>query len=74
MRIIQITVKARNNREIVEETATDEFLVCVKSSPERGRSTKDALKLIARHLHVPFAKLMLTANEGQQIKTVVIQD
>ena len=74
MRVLQIIVKPRCPRESIEVVSEDEMSISVKSTPERGRATKDALKLLARHLNVPFAKLMLTSNEGLQVKTVVVLD
>lgn len=72
MTVVQMKVIAYSKREEVRETGPDSYDVLVKSSFEKGRATNDALKLLAKFLRVPFSKLMLTAKDGQQEKTVLI--
>lgn len=74
MKVVTMIVKARAAHEAIEETGPDVYVANVKSTPERGRATKDALKLLARHLRVPFSKLLLTSRDGLAQKTVCIVD
>ena len=72
MKILSMTVLARSNKDEVEEISPTEFVVRVKAEPTKGHANKEALKALARHLGIPFAKLMPTKNDGDNIKTVMV--
>ncbi len=74
MKVVTMHVKPRSNKDEVEQVSETEFIVRVKAEPTKGIANKNALKLLAHHLDIPFSRVMLTKGEKFQIKTVLIMD
>ncbi len=74
MKILHITVKPSSSRDEVEEVSPSEFTIRTPAPAKEGKANKEVIKLLARHLHVSPASLMVSKGERWNEKTILLLD
>ena len=74
MKALHIVVKPSASHDEVEEISSTEFLISTPAPIKDGRANREAMKLLARHLHVSPASLVVSGGERWNEKTVLLVD
>lgn len=74
MRVLTITVKPSSKHNSVVPTGKDTFDVHTSASLEKGKANREMIKVLAHFLGVSPSKLLLTAGEKYQEKTILMVD
>lgn len=65
-------VMPESKREHVEERARNSYVVSVKEPAERNLANKSAVRLLAKHLKIPAAKVRIISGHHRPGKIVSI--
>lgn len=68
--LIKVIPGAKHNK--VEPITTDSFKVYVTAPAQKGKANKNMLKLLARHLGITPAHLLITKGDRSNDKTVLV--
>lgn len=74
MKILSIRVIPSSSHDEVQEVSATEFHIRTPASIKDGRANREAVKLLARHLHVPIASLIVSKGERWNEKTILLID
>lgn len=70
--IIQVRVKPNSKRLVIEQVATDAFLVRLKSPPVDGKANQELIKVLAEHFGIPKSRIKIKSGHSHQHKLVEI--
>lgn len=74
MKVLQVKVIPGSTRDEVTEVSSAEFHINTPAPAKDGRANKEAVKLLARHLHVSLSSLVVSKGERWNEKTILLLD
>lgn len=74
MQVLKIKVIPGSTHDEVKEIAKSEFHINTPAPIKDGRANKEAIKLLARHLHVSLSSLIVSKGERWNEKTILLVD
>lgn len=72
MTVLSIKVIAQANRRFVESTGPQSYKVHVTAPAQKGKANKEMIKLLAKHLGVTPAHLIISRGDRSNEKTVLV--
>ena len=69
---ISVKVKTRAKKEGVEELIPGEFIVSVKTAPEKGKANKRVIKFLAEHFKIAKSDIEIISGLTSKRKTISV--
>ena len=69
---IQVNIKVKSQKELVEKIKENTFLVAVKEPPVGGKANAGVIKALARYFKIPQARVRIVSGHKSKQKIVEI--
>ncbi|MDD4989757.1 MAG: DUF167 domain-containing protein [Candidatus Pacebacteria bacterium] len=69
---IQVKVKTKAKKELVEKVKENSFLVSVKELPLEGKANAAVVKALARYFKIPQVRVLITSGHKSKQKIVEV--
>lgn len=70
---IKVRVETETRRETCTEVSADHFKISVKEPAERNLANKRVIELIAKHLKIPVARVLIKSGHRSPSKILTIR-
>ncbi len=71
---IRVKVKTKQQESKILQTGDSEYVVFVKSLPDRNKANEEVISLLAKHFSVNKAEIQIKTGKTSSKKTILIKE